>query len=713
MGSDEKKEMIIERNLVRRFAAGSYGPTTRAGVTVQTKDLSFKKYQLMIDKFVYNPSDLVGRKGLDVYDKMLINHSEVKAAHYLKIRARLAQRGKLLVGEEHNEEAKNIKDFVQYNFDNIPGGIHSYLRRSLDATRCGYKVSEEIWHVIPDGPWKGLTGLRELKTRNSKDFAFEANEYGDIIAVVQDPGGDEISLPPEKFAIAIWGATDDDAISKYGKSDFEGIYSYYWCSVLAQKLWMYYLEKFTRPVVVGKYERGTDQAKVDEINESITNLFHKTATSFSKDVDISLLEPDVRNIDFKTFMDWNNSMIRKGLLVGDRLIEAGDKGSYALSKVQFDSFLLGLEDMGRMVEDVVNEQIIKRLVGYNFQGNLCPIFKMPPLRKGEMDTRIKLADVLLKNGAINPHEKWFREWLDIPERGAEDLLPGNEDIHDWYRMLPRPIRERLLRDKELLDPVSTDDIVPRSKASGLPSTGGTGEPMGTASDQQTTITLAECEKFGVALSTESQRLLHAYCDESIGRVQNKCHAILNDLVDRFRKNKLELSRDDTKRVTPNVGELSQTIALMMNEAWLRGIIDANVLPDVALPSDFTQSDNNTDIASALGISDFGRRFKEVLEYTSISTEKAREIDQKHRDLAYVAAGSEKDGIARVFKLQMLEAIERKDDVEQFIETVYPIVCGYVKAMSDRYTDIGSLTQPNYWHMIAEAYLSGYKHTQGE
>ena len=74
---------------------------------------------------------------------------------------------------------------------------------------------------------------------------------------------------------------------------------------------------------------------------------------------------------------------------------------------------------------VVEEQIIKRLRGYNFApGTACPTFSLGQIDSGQIAAAGTLIKDLVAGKVIGPEEPWIREYLGRPVWEARRPLPA-------------------------------------------------------------------------------------------------------------------------------------------------------------------------------------------------------------------------------------------------------------------------------------------------
>jgi len=386
----------------------------------------------------YNPDDLVGRKGLGIYKKMQQRDGQVKAVFMMKKFARLSTPWSIRPYDEDDSDAVRQAEFIEYCFDDMRGSIDDFLLKMWNAMRDGYSVAEMNYKMISGGDFSGMVGLDSLKVRDASTFQFECDEHGNIKedGLIQ---GFNTRLPVNKFVVFSYNPNNDDSESIYGESDFRAAYRYYFSNDLIQRFWNIYLEKFGQPTVVGKYPTGTTKQKQDELFNILKNIQTDTVVTIPENLIIDLLEA-TRNSQagYKDAMEYNNNMIARSLLVGSLLMDTGDKGSWALSKTHFDIFIYILDYLGKETEEtIMKEQVIRRLIDYNFANPKYPSFEFESMIKDDQEAKARVIKLLVNGGIVNPGEEWVREYLSIPAKEKDVQLPepkpDNEPIYNQYQ----------------------------------------------------------------------------------------------------------------------------------------------------------------------------------------------------------------------------------------------------------------------------------------
>ncbi|MAH50655.1 hypothetical protein CMI37_32850 [Candidatus Pacearchaeota archaeon] len=375
----------------------------------------------------YNPDSLIGRKGFDIYDQMRID-DQVKACLTLKKFATLAPSYQI-IPVSNDEQDEEVADYVRYCMDKIDGNIIDALLEILTALDYGFSITEINYKTFQAGVHKGKIGLKNLKTKQPHYYSFEVDKFGNLTkkGIISTLGSVETSYPISKFLIFSY---QKEFSNWYGTSDLRPAYRGYWSKDVLIKMWNIYLERFANPTVIGKY-KSNDPTSRTNLRSILDNLTAKTSITHRLDeFDIQFLE-STRNAtgDFKDALDFNNKAIARSILIPDRLMAAGDTGAYSQAKIHFDVFLWVIQKLRQDIADtVMNEQLIKRLVAYNYSNvTELPKFTFNPMTDDQKQALNTMFITAVEKGVIVPtleDENILREHLSFP---AKDLSPDKPE----------------------------------------------------------------------------------------------------------------------------------------------------------------------------------------------------------------------------------------------------------------------------------------------
>jgi phage gp29-like protein len=358
-----------------------------------------------------NPDDLVGGRGYETYDRMQ-RDSQVRACLNIK-KLSILSRGWQVHPASGDPEDARAAEFVRWCLEDMRGSVIDVLYNILDAVAKGFSISEINYKVIEGGPYDGMIGLDSIKSKDPAGIAFDTDEFLNLTAMYQGPGRD-VKLPPEKFLLYTYMPRYE---SPFGTSDLRAAYRHWWSKDIILRFYNVYLEKYGSPTVVGAYTRGTPKSQQDDLLKVLDKIQQETAIVLPEDIKVELLEAQ-RGGDsgYLQAIEYHDRQIAKSILGQTLTTDEGMRyGSFALAKVHLDVLRMTLEKTKRDVEEsVMQEQLIRRLVSYNFGPRPCPTFSLGTLRERDLTLLADVVTKLVTGGVVAPDEAWIREYLEIP-----------------------------------------------------------------------------------------------------------------------------------------------------------------------------------------------------------------------------------------------------------------------------------------------------------
>ena len=368
----------------------------------------------------YNPDDLVGRKGLAIYDSMR-KDGEVKACLRIK-QSFIWARGWDIEPPRGDDSAKEIVDFVRYALGKVNGSLTKTIENVCDAIAKGYSVNEIVWDIIPDGKYKGKYYPRYIKSKNPDNYEFEIDEYKNLTGLYNLIA--QKTLPIDKFLIYSYNSQYENP---YGESDLKAAYKNWWQKDFLQRFWSLHLEKYGSPTIKGMYKRGTPKAKQDELLKTLTAVQQQTAFVIPDDMQADLLETIRQgNTGYLEAVNFHDQQISKAILSQTMITDTGSAvGSFALAKIHLDVLKMTLLGLKRdMEETVIGEQLIKKLVEYNYGPNApVPVFSLGRLDEKELGPAVDAVCKLIEKGVLLAEDPAILDFLGLDELRNSKRLP--------------------------------------------------------------------------------------------------------------------------------------------------------------------------------------------------------------------------------------------------------------------------------------------------
>ncbi len=398
----------------------------------------------------YNPDDLIGKRGYAVYDAMQ-RDAHIQACLTIKKLAVLS-RGWEVHPASDDPADREVADFVRFALEEMRGSVLDVLFGALDAMAKGFSVMEMNYAVIDKEPYRGMIGLASIKSKDPSTFTFEMDEYlnvrslhrtgpfvsgmnsrntgasrrsgqyavspSHLAGACPEPcrrgGRGESDLPPDKFVVYSYMPRYE---SPYGTSDLRAAYKHYWSKDVLMRFLNLYLEKYGSPTAKGSYKRGTPRTAQEELLKVLDKIQQETAIVIPEDVQIELLEAQRGGeAGYLQALEFHDKQIAKAILCQTLTTDEGMRvGSFALAKVHLDVLRMCLQKLKRDLEEsVMHEQVIKRLVDYNFASTAYPTFSLGPLEDRDVESLAGAISKLVSGEVISPDEGWIREYLGLP-----------------------------------------------------------------------------------------------------------------------------------------------------------------------------------------------------------------------------------------------------------------------------------------------------------
>ena len=361
-----------------------------------------------------NPDDLVAGNGLDIYDKMMTD-AQVRMAVNHKRFAVISSDWDILPASTSGSD-REVAEFVRFCFNDMKGSLVQSVFGILNSLVHGYSISEMVFRPFETGPFAGKWGLEKVKPKHPEPYDFDIDPYGNITALwLTDENGKRSRLPMWKFIIYTYLP---EFGRPWGRSDLRAVYKHWWSKDFLLKWWNIYLETFGAPTRVGKYPAGaTSVTKQEDLKSVLRDIVNNTAITLPDDMDIEFITSS-GDAGFEKAIEYHDRQIVKGILGQTLTSDEGNKsGSYALGNVHMETLEDYVTFLRRdIAESVLQEQIIRRLVDFNFSGvTNYPKFSWYPRKKEIAVSSVSDISTLIESGVVDRADfDLLREHLGLP-----------------------------------------------------------------------------------------------------------------------------------------------------------------------------------------------------------------------------------------------------------------------------------------------------------
>lgn len=416
-------------------------PKTQVEISAAYSEQQYLNYYL--DNLVgSNDSILKGVGGnYSVYDDIL-RDDQVKAA--------LSQRRLAVVSKEWvvepggpSDADKSAADFLRENLIHV--GFDDITDKMLYAIFYGFAVCELIWD-IKDGKYI----IDKIKVRDRSRFKFTTDNS---LKLKNKFSQELIDCEPPYFWHVSTGTTHSD--EPYGL----GLAHYLYWPVLFKKsgvkFWMKFIERFAQPSIIGKFDPGSTQEKVDKLLEVVQLVASETGVVLPKDMDIAFLESSrSSHSDYSELNKVMNEAISKIILGQTMTIEDGS--SLSQSEVHMDVLQFIIEADDRMICESFCRGPARWLTEINFHGAKTPVVRRK-VEPQEDDSKRAERDLNLCKMGAQPTQEYFDEnyghgWVVKREGGN---ISGGENSFMAFAESAFPDQTQL---DDALDAITDDEL---------------------------------------------------------------------------------------------------------------------------------------------------------------------------------------------------------------------------------------------------------------
>ena len=401
------------------------------------------------NKFIYDPQSYVEKYRLRVFQKIMLQSADAKAAMTLKKLSVLSDDWEVY-DSKTGSGSKKQSDFTRYVLNSIPGGFNNVISSILEGLLYGFSLSEKVYGIIPKGTWKGLMGYKVIRDKPVYNFSIDTNNKGEILSYTQyqDDSG-PVRIPTWKM---VYWAHQSASDNPYGYSDLCPAFQHVFAQAVMDESWPTALKRYAMPILVAD-KRGTAHGeKQDDHLETILKKI-KEETGILLDTNVSnlrYLEQGGSNMAYTAYQkhqEYRARQIRLSCLVPDLAISEGLRvGSKSLSQTQIQTFVKNvIQEIRTEVSFVINEQIIEPVVDMNFNNvEKYPLFQFG---SSERDDDEKLANILatwLEHGVVTLEEDriWIREKFGVPSENVDPNLDLDKVKKDGQQLKDDKSRSR-------------------------------------------------------------------------------------------------------------------------------------------------------------------------------------------------------------------------------------------------------------------------------
>lgn len=373
----------------------------------------------------YNPDDLVGTKGLQIYSRMLVDE-QVKSVTEFKLNAILGRghQFKFLRSRLSDEEQKARIAVFETAVDRLRGSFVDAIEGVASGREFGFSITEKVYGQIEvDG--STFTGINMLLTRDPCSFEFYADEFGMLQNIKQRTNGrPKIDIDPDKVIHYVHKPKWD---LLYGRSELRSAYRAWYLKDITLKNWALHLERFGSGIPIAKRIDENAPAygtpEYASLQQAMREFKSFTNIILPRGVEVEVLFPTTTD-QYEKALQYHDLAIAKSQLVPNLLglSQAGQTGSFAQSDTQLKAFFWTTGADGARIAECLNEQLFRDLGDQNWGDGDYPQFCFKPASTEHIKWMIETWNAMVGAGVVlktEEDERVLRQMLEMPERDEE------------------------------------------------------------------------------------------------------------------------------------------------------------------------------------------------------------------------------------------------------------------------------------------------------
>lgn len=370
----------------------------------------------------YNPR-LQGKAALETWERMLTDPQIKGISRIIDLPIRAAK-WRVEPADAKTSTDVEVAEFVEENlFSGMEVTWDDVLRQMLGSVMRGFSVHEKEFAQV-----NGMVRLVALWDRlqtTIERFTYAGDRVTGVVQYGADSSGKTRSetIERERLLITTYEGRGGNAA---GTPLCRPMYGPWYIKHPVLKLVSIGLENSLVGTVWAKVPRSMTDEDRTTLRAAIEALRVRDHTGFVLDADVVLdiLEGKRNPLDALPLIEYLDNQLAKVALAQFMNLGTGQggSGSRAVSEDHSKIFLLSLNALADMVEEIINRYLIPQLVGFNWPG----LAAFPKIRHADIARQLNLANVgdalqkLFTSGVLN--------WTDDVEN----------TVRDWYDFNPLP-----------------------------------------------------------------------------------------------------------------------------------------------------------------------------------------------------------------------------------------------------------------------------------
>lgn len=326
---------------------------------------------------------IIRQRGIGLIEEML-QDARVFQASQVRKAAVIALGYTIDVDEEivKSEEVKQrIERFLEFALSQMIGTKFQAFGDILTAVDYGWSFNAITLRAVEFGEFKGMWVPAKLTPLPPGVFRVELDDDGNVTGATNEwvAGGgarlgtqltgmnSEAFVPIDRLIYMRHGTRFG---SPYGKSQIVRVFEPWWNKRIVRRMRNTALDRFGAPFVVAKVPPTAENPKRNKLLAIIRDMHIEGGAVIDNTDAIEM--PTAGGLGgvqaFQATLDYEDKEIISGIAGSTLGMAEGSQGtgSYAQARVHQDTFLYGVQEDSQNLEEVLNEQLIYKLLLWNF-----------------------------------------------------------------------------------------------------------------------------------------------------------------------------------------------------------------------------------------------------------------------------------------------------------------------------------------------------------
>lgn len=322
---------------------------------------------------------------------------QVKSCMQQRIGAVVSAEWDVTPGDETDPRSVEAADVLKDQIARL--GIDRWSEKKLWGVFYGYAVTEAIWS-IEDGKIR----MKHLKVRHARRFRYDQDDNLRLLTRANMAPGE--LLPPKKFMVVKWGATNDDEPYGEGLADW-----LYWPCLFKRngiRFWNIFLDKYAAPTAKATYRRGTPPADIKKVLQILQSMSTDSGFAVPEGLAVEFMEASRSGIDsYEKLARYMDEAIAKIILSQTMTTQNGSSLSQA--QVHAGVKLEVVKSDADMLSDAFNgdEGFARWWTDWNYGPDVAaPKFARMVEEEADLKTQAETDNALAQQGWVRTDESF-------------------------------------------------------------------------------------------------------------------------------------------------------------------------------------------------------------------------------------------------------------------------------------------------------------------